>query len=515
VRDVLERNVTTQLRKILFSALVYGALVVICLGGVVWGLAFAFNNVLPIHWSSNEPVLEFPIDLLFYNFLMPLAVKFFKPSDGLHSMYKWWFQQCARMLRLTWFMFDERKVDEEGHIVRKSWQDLFRNPDSLSLQLVDDDQPSTEEDGSMIELFIRKDGRYVRAPASDQVRIPKGSPIFLEVDEHNKRIDGNLDRETGVHGCKNDLYKQVYIPPHFRLRICAFIISVWLFAALTGVSITIVPLVFGRHVFSRLIPNHVRKNDVYAFSIGVYILGSALYLLLHVRHLLTYLKTTLSLTADTPAALTRRLKIFFLRAISIIWTYSAFVFLLPTLFAFLLEFYAILPLHTYFSPTEPHTIHFVQTWTLGLLYVKLTTRLILFYPDSRPAISLNNILRDGYLNPDARLATRSFILPTTLFLSAALVWPWALARLAVATVLPAVSDEQRTLVFRYIYPAVLATAVVAYLLCLLALGVRGWRMRIRDEVYLIGERLHNFREKKADAGSGNEGVRAGLRRIET
>src|SRR5882757_4757599 len=83
VRDVLERNVATQLRKILFSALVYGALVVICLGGVVWGLSFAFKGVLPIHWSSNEPVLEFPIDLLFYNFLMPLAVRFFKPSDGL------------------------------------------------------------------------------------------------------------------------------------------------------------------------------------------------------------------------------------------------------------------------------------------------------------------------------------------------------------------------------------------------------------------------------------------------
>ena len=126
VRDVLERNVATQLRKILFSALVYGGLVVICLGGVVWGLAYAFNGVLPIHWSSNEPVLEFPIDLLFYNFLMPLAVKFFKPSDGLHAMYSWWFRRCARMLRLTWFMFDERKLDEEGYNVRRAWTDIFK-----------------------------------------------------------------------------------------------------------------------------------------------------------------------------------------------------------------------------------------------------------------------------------------------------------------------------------------------------------------------------------------------------
>ena len=89
VRDVLERSFFTQLRKILFSALVYGGLVIVCLGGVVWGIRFAFSNVLPIHYSSNEPVLEFPVDLLFYNFLMPLAVKILKPSHALHAMYTW------------------------------------------------------------------------------------------------------------------------------------------------------------------------------------------------------------------------------------------------------------------------------------------------------------------------------------------------------------------------------------------------------------------------------------------
>ncbi|KLU90380.1 RING finger membrane protein [Magnaporthiopsis poae ATCC 64411] len=114
VRDVLERNVTTQLRKILFSAFVYGALVMVCLGGVVWGLWASLPGVLPVHYSSNEPVLEFPLDLLFYNFLMPLAVKFFRPSDGLHAMYTWWFRCCARALRVTWFLFGERRIDEEG-----------------------------------------------------------------------------------------------------------------------------------------------------------------------------------------------------------------------------------------------------------------------------------------------------------------------------------------------------------------------------------------------------------------
>jgi E3 ubiquitin-protein ligase MARCH6 len=514
VRDVLERNVATQLRKILFSALVYGALVVVCLGGVVWGLVFAFDGVLPIHWSSNEPVLEFPVDLLFYNFLMPLAVKFFKPSDGLHAMYSWWFRQCARMLRLTWFLFDERKQDEEGHVVRRSWKDLIRGfyGDPLPSFKVDDPTaPFVADPG--LNAYVMQDGRYVRAPASDQVRVKKGYPIFLDVDQSNNRLEGQADRPAGDANWDSDLYKQVYIPPNFRLRIFAFIVSIWLFAALTGVCITIVPLVFGREIFSMIIPTDIRKNDVYAFSIGIYILGSALYMILHARHFITYLIDSFSLTAETPGKIIRQTLDVMSRIGRIAWTYSAVLFLLPTLCAFITEFYIILPLHTYFAPAEPHTIHFVQSWTLGLLYVKLTTRIIQCYPGSRLATSLRLIIRDGYFNPDARLATRSFILPATVVLSTALFWPWLLARITILSAFKTLSEQDKILVYRYVYPAVLASITLAYLGYLLGLAVRGWRMKIRDEVYLIGERLHNFGERKA--GSGNTGVGLGVRRIDT
>lgn len=513
VRDVLERNVATQLRKILFSAFVYGALVVVCLGGVVWGIAFAFKGVLPIHWSSNEPVLEFPIDLLFYNFLMPLAVRFFKPSDGLHAMYTWWFRQCARMLRLTWFLFDERRVDEEGYNVRRTWSAVFwrLKADPLTSQRTEDPQKPFIKDPKL-DVYFRRDGRYVRAPASDQVRIPKGSDIFLLVDENNNRIDGKWDSPDGSHGRESRLFKQVYVPPHFRARIFVFILSLWVFMALTGVCISVVPLVFGRHIFSKMLPSHVRKNDVYAFSIGVYILGSALYGIVHLRSFISYVISSFVLTRETPQNVLRLLTAFTIRVARIVWTYAAFVFVLPTLFAFVVEFYAIVPLHTYFSTVlEPHTIYFVQSWTLGLLYVKLTTRVILFYVDSPPAISLRAITRDGYLNPDAKLATRAFILPGCLILNLALALPYCIASFASRTFFKDATEEQQILVYRYVYPAVLAIGAICWVGWLMVGMVQVWRGRIRDEVYLIGERLHNFGDRKA---TGN-GVGIGVRRIET
>ncbi|KAH7348647.1 hypothetical protein BKA65DRAFT_501036 [Rhexocercosporidium sp. MPI-PUGE-AT-0058] len=511
VRDVLERNVATQLRKILFSALVYGGLVVICLGGVVWGLAYAFKGVLPIHWSSNEPVLEFPIDLLFYNFLMPLAVKFFKPSDGLHAMYSWWFRRCARMLRLTWFMFDERKQDEEGYNVRRTWKVIFNGAttDSLKKIKTDDIERPFAEDPELTAYF-RMDGRYVRAPASDQVRIPKGVSTFLEVDESNHRIDGKKERD-GVHGKSSTHFKQVYIPPWFRTRIFLFIVSIWLFAALTGVSITIVPLVLGRQIFAKIIPAHVRKNDVYAFSIGIYLLGSALYAVLHAKQFFSYIRNIIRVNADTPRNVRRRITIVASRVARITWTYTAFLFILPTLFSFLVEFYLIVPLHTYFAIEERHVMHFVQSWTLGLLYVKLTTRIILWHEDSRPAQSLRAITRNGYLDPDARLATRSFILPVGLTLCFALFSPWCCARMVILTVLRD-RPEKHLIAYRYAYPMCFALCCVVYALYILLSWVKDWRMKIRDEVYLIGERLHNFGDRK----SGSSGVSVpSVRRIET
>ncbi|KAL2064155.1 hypothetical protein VTL71DRAFT_4649 [Oculimacula yallundae] len=501
VRDVLERNVATQLRKILFSALVYGGLVVICLGGVVWGLAFAFKGVLPIHWSSNEPVLEFPIDLLFYNFLMPLAVKFFKPSDGLHAMYSWWFRRCARMLRLTWFMFDERKQDEEGYKVHRTWKTFFKGANTEPLKKIKTDdvgEPFWKD--PELEAYFRMDGRYVRAPASDQVRIPKLVSTFLEVDESNERIDGQEERDGMFHRKSSKHFKQVYIPPWFRTRIFLFILSIWLFAALTGVSITIVPLVLGRTIFAKIIPAHVRKNDVYAFSIGIYILGSLLYAVLHARQFVSYIRESININAETPQNVRRRITTAASRVARITWTYTAFLFILPTLFSFLVEFYLIVPLHTYFAIEERHVMHFVQSWTLGLLYVKLTTRIILWYEDSRPAQSLRAIIRNGYLDPDARLATRSFILPVGLALCSALFYPWCFARMAVTTVLKD-RPEKHLVAYRYAYPMCLSMCCILFALYILFGWVKDWRMKIRDEVYLIGERLHNFGDRKA-ASSG-------------
>ncbi|KAI2612353.1 uncharacterized protein GGS25DRAFT_474956 [Hypoxylon fragiforme] len=537
VRDVLERHVTMQLRKILFSAFVYGALVVICLGGVVWGLSLALPNVLPIHYSSNEPVLEFPIDLLFYNFLMPLAVRFFKPSDGLHAMYTWWFRTCARTLRITWFLFGERRIDEEGtlvlrkesphqnqpwwcrfflevndenQVVPKTWEDTFKEGKSKPLSRISTEEmvlhssnkKSLVESGQLIP-----NGRFVRSPASDQVKIPKGQSVFLDVSENNQRKDGKEDRPeadlySGVH------YQFVYVPPWFRVRIFLFILFIWMFAAVTGVGFTIVPLVFGRRMFKVLIPSHIRTNDIYAFSIGIYILGSVGYFIFHLRAMLGKVRHWMASALDSMVdrhALRRVLQ-FATHACQLVYTYVVLLIVFPLLITLLVELYLLMPLHTYVylgatdttrrleGFREGHTIRVIQAWTLGILYLKLSSRALTLY-GGRPAHAVRAVLRRGWLDPDVGVLTRAFVIPGVLVSFVMIAAPpmiaWTVLNRGIETSTE-ITHEMRVLTFRLAYP-LMAVVWAGLLMTRRMLRVfQGWQVRIRDEAYLMGERLHNF-----------------------
>jgi E3 ubiquitin-protein ligase MARCH6 len=500
VRDVLERSVTTQLRKIAFSALVYGGLVVVCLGGVVWGLNRCFQGVLPIHWANHTPSLEFPVDLLFYNFLTPLVIKIYKPSEGLYDMYQWWFQSCGKFLRLSSFLFGERVDKEEGHHVRPTWSSW------LSGEKGDVTKPVMPADQKKLagkppsEVYFAFDGKYVRAPASDQLRIPKGEAVFVEVDQDNNRLDGNSE-QTGVHAKGSSMVELVYIPPWFRLRIALFVFTIWMFAAVTGVGSTVGPLLFGRYLFSIILPPGVVLNDIHAFSLGIYTLGGLAYGVYQLYNLAATLRDTSASsplhaiqTAWTAVSTTG------FRVIRVAYVYTSLVLLIPILFALILELYILIPLHAYFGAQEPHVVHLVQDWTLGFLYARLAARLVFFDRASRPARAFSAVIADGYTNPNARLATRCFLIPVLACSAVAILVPSGLAWTLNRTLWINASDAFKSQIWRFSYPSLALFTICVWAAREGASMMNRWRMVVRDEVYLIGERLHNFGEKRANSG---------------
>ncbi|KAL1627763.1 hypothetical protein SLS54_002029 [Diplodia seriata] len=498
VRDVLERSVTGQLRKIAFSAFVYGALVICCLGGVVWSLYYGFDGVLPIHWATNDPSMEFPLDLLFFNFLTPLVIKLFRPSDGLHEMYRWWFRKCARALRLSDFLFGEKNLDERGRHVRRTWSAwLQRKRGNVDKPVIGRDRQTLAEDRNT-EVYFLFDGKYVRAPASDQVRIRRGQSVFVDVDVLDNREDERP--EDDFHGKDAGLTQTVYIPPLFRFRICLFVVAIWLFAAATGVGVTVIPLLFGRSLFSSFMPEGSHINDIYAFSVGVYVLGAAAYGVFHLHNIFSVAADSVRHPFSTTYSTASTLGRYAAQAASVVYVYSALILLLPVLFAVFLEFYILIPLHAYLGPGETHVIHVIQDWTLGFLYARIAARVLLWNPRSLMSRALHAVVRDGYLRPNARLATRAFVVPVAAFFAATLALPLLAARIATATYFANVTDDAKALVYTLVYPLALSLALSAWVAWGTVRATERWRQRIKDEVYLIGERLHNLGERRAGSG---------------
>jgi E3 ubiquitin-protein ligase MARCH6 len=512
VRDVLERPIATQLSKIAFSGLVYGGLVILCLGGIVWVVS-QVGGIFPIQWTSNEPILEFPIDLLFYNFMLPILIRKVEPSKKLNIMYGWWFRKCARWLRLSHFLFHQNMADEQGTHIRRTWLAvLLRKQGDVEKPVIGEDRRILAED-RQLETYFYRDGTFVRGPGSDSVRIPKGGRVFLEVDENNNRTDGLEDKDDGPHGKKNESFVHVYIPPMFRARIAGFVALVWAFAAVTGIVFTIMPLLLGRKTIHLITQSSRPSNDLYAFSAGLYLCVTLVYAVTYCRLCKEWISNKTKPFLQDTKQLLPRIWSSFVYCLGLAYMGIMFGVILPFLFSAVIEVYFIAPLYTLLmskttTPILPPTIYVVQTWTVGLFNLRTVLRVAtnLPNPDTRAATAIRAILRHGFLHPDVRLATRAFILPSLLVTFTLLLAPTLLgSAINIALQEPAIREK----VYRYSFPGVLGVALALYCAVLLKRQFGVWRTRIRDDVYLIGERLHNFGEaqRRQDKGKGKARAR--------
>lgn len=78
----------------------------------------------------------------------------------------------------------------------------------------------------------------------------------------------------------------------------------------------------------------------------------------------------------------------------------------------------------------------------------------------------------------------------------ALTVPLGLGKVLLATMMRGSGDLAKGVIYRYAYPAFAAVGLGLLGCVEVRAAVRAWRGRIRDEVYLIGERLHNFGDRR-------------------
>ncbi|KAI7622253.1 hypothetical protein KC319_g18354, partial [Hortaea werneckii] len=293
----------------------------------------------------------------------------------------------------------------------------------------------------------------------------------------------------------------------------------------------------------------IKLNDIYAYTVGAYIIGGVLLAGLKGRAVMLQSRESRRTELGLPAW-TRPAKRYTIQAFKCVYVYGFVAVVLPILFALVLQLYLFVPLHTYIvsvsakngmqgsntamsaiaTATEgltnqtfvqsssasaqpekdiltPHNIHILQDYCLGLLYIRLATRFVMTLPASRAAEAFRRITADGYFNPNVRLTTRFLVLPALLVTTIALCTPPGLAYAAISAVQSKgatstlLDAEAQTKLYRYSYPLTAGLVMLVFCGHELSKATSRWRSRIRDEVYLVGERLHNFGERKPPPGS--------------
>ena len=200
-----------------------------------------------------------------------------------------------------------------------------------------------------------------------------------------------------------------------------------------------------------------------------------------------------------------------LNVLGVLYVYIALGVVIPGLFALNMDLYLLIPLRMIFAQSlDPPSLHLVHDWALGLMYLKVLSQVMLINGDTPMARGMRNMFRDGWFRPDVHLATKRFILPLTIYLLVALGLPVILGYAFINAPqslrfldLIHYLDQRfewfnigtetmpTSTVYLLAYPviAVLATMGASAIGCKYLTDK--WWQEVRDEIYMVGELLHN------------------------
>ncbi|GBE86611.1 hypothetical protein SCP_0904900 [Sparassis crispa] len=494
IRDILERPTLVQVRKLLVSAVMYGFVVSASVGTVSGVLRLFSGTVLPFRWRIREPLSNVPIDLLFLHFALPYTMHYFRPKKVLREFGIYLWKYLSRQLRLTSYMFGDRYPSEEFTPNHWSWRMLV-----MTSEIQMDDAEAVH------------DGSFWRVPNSDNVVIAKDVPATAEVNENGLPLGEeqaasiavqDAEAEKAKRSIKTD-YTVAYIPPHFRYRIAAFIVCVWTIGSMMLALTLALPILLGRSFFKLFISREV--HDGYSFITGFYLLWSC-WLVANAIDRLDKRRQRRGgdePRAEWPLYLAKR---------SLLWiaktSYMAVFlgFVIPTLFALVIEFYTVQPLRHMLHPVQEVRIRIVDMWATGLLFTQIFLRTMRAEPTSRIITGIEQIRRNGWTHPDPIKATQDVIFPVTLgLLGALLMPPGALWGLRQVLSLP-IGDN---FLFVHLYPSLFTAAGLSHGALLLSKVVASWSQSIRDKEFLVEMRLRNLepqQEQKPEPAPIVEGV---------
>ncbi|KAF1798687.1 hypothetical protein FB192DRAFT_1310118 [Mucor lusitanicus] len=487
VQEMVERPLPNLLHKISQSALIYSVMLVFGVGTVTYSLAYT-GVVFPLRLPFNTPLSTLAIDLLIIQFLLPPLIALIKPRDYSKKALDLWWHFACRQLRLTSFMFNQRKPDEEGRHVRRTLKSflLMQKADIpadefADVAIQDDDSP----------VVFQRDGMMVRVPKYDSVPVdPKRrmlvpvDPVTLEAIDEEERRRGHPAAADTVDEAQSTIV--VYIPPHFKQRIIVFLLYMWFSISVFACSVTVLPLLAGRMLFQLYLAPGSKVNDLYSFALGIYLMTGCAILAHWANECYT---TTRSANQEEMIKYAKEkagkaLKFFYFAVM--------FGIVIPLLFGIAVDLFVFMPRRDFNADTGL-VIYISQNWSFGVAYMSTIHNLIHVLPaNNRIRQRLDETIGgNGIMLADSWIITRTVIAPVILVALLAITIP-GITSWAILQMLDPKDPSLQINVTRYTYPTIFGVFLVVLAAFLVKKLISIWMDTVRDDTYLIGRQLHNM-----------------------
>ncbi|KAL4280077.1 hypothetical protein GQ457_03G003130 [Hibiscus cannabinus] len=448
-RDLIDDPVHKHARRVLLSVAVYGSLI-----------------VMLVFCQVSDPFTEIPADMLLFQICIPFAVEHFKLRTTIKSFLRYWFTAVGWALGLTDFLLP--RPEENG------------GQENVNVE------PGQQDRLQIMQLGGQEQAMVAFAAADDPNRGQLASGSSNAVEE----FDGDEQTDSERYS--------------FVLRIVLLLVIAWMTLLVFNSALIVVPISLGRALFNAIpllpITHGIKCNDLYAFVIGSYFIWTAL---AGARYSVEHIRT------KRASVLLGQIWKWGVIVIKSSLLLSIWIFVIPVLIGLLFELLVIVPMRV---PVDESPVFLLyQDWALGLIFLKIWTRLVMLdhmmpLADESWRIKFERVREDGFSRLQGLWVLREIVFPIIMKLLTALCLPYVLAR----GVFPVLG-----------YPLVVNSAVYRFawlgclcfsLLCFCARRFHVWftnlHNSIRDDRYLIGRRLHNFGEdseaKQSEAGTSSE-----------
>lgn len=491
IREIVERPILFQFRKIGASALIYLTVIIVGVGGVVHCIDMVAGHILPLRWNLSVPLSVVPVDLIIIHVGIPAIVRYFKPKQTIKQLFVKWITLTCRQLRLSSFMFGGRHAEEEGTLVYHTWIDWLKRTKPAHYPA-----DGTIDDVMGPHVSYLWEGQLLRVPRHDSVPIIERRRMLVPVDNITLEPLDDNERHLGhpaasAPGGDEVNTVIVYSPPHFKERVLVFVGFMWLSTSIFFCAITVLPVLLGRHLFQHQLHVENQVHDVYSFVLGGCIMLFTGTLLLQCYQSIkdicsqsTWSGVTLSVWHQA-----KKWSLWVAR-----WTFfaAAFGVIVPFSLGLLIELYLVLPFIT--IGKDAFSFEVLPMWAAGFVCQVILHGFIQVVPNNSIKAILDDVFQGGINEMKVETCIMKLLGPLLFVTMNATALPVLPAYFKIKFIDNNLerNDEMTMKLLQMGYPIALVGVGSFYL------GKVGIRFRsrlvqnIREDNYLIGRTLHNL-----------------------